>query len=98
MENQERNQLNEEYILNRTSDTNYVYFGSRKMILDLMKDSKPRNLKQIEEETGICQTTASSILRQFRLEKYGSHTVNTKDHVDGTQYQLVINNEHSTDQ
>ena len=49
MENQEKNQLNEEYILNKTSDTNYVYFGSRKMILDFMKDSKPRNLKQIEE-------------------------------------------------
>ena len=91
MENQERNQLNEEYILNKTSDTNYVYFGSRKMILDLMKDSKPRNLKEIEMETGICQTTASSILRQFRLEKYGSHTVNTQDDIDGTKYQLIIN-------
>ena len=96
MENQEKNQLNEEYILNKTSDTNYVYFGSRKMILDLMKDSKPRNLKQIEEETGICQTTASSILRQFRYEKYGSHTVETYKSKDGTQYQLVINNEHSS--
>ena len=97
MEN-EKSPLNHEYILNKTQDTNYVYFGSRKMILDLMKDSKPRNLKEIEMETGICQTTASSILRQFRLEKYGSHTVNTKDHIDGTQYQLVINNELSTDQ
>ena len=91
MENQEKNQLNEEYILNKTSDTNYVYFGSRKMILDLMKDSKARNLKEIEMETGICQTTASSILRQFRLEKYGSHTVNLQDDIDGTKYQLVIN-------
>jgi len=36
MENVKENQLNEEYILNKTSDTNYVYFGSRKMILDLM--------------------------------------------------------------
>ena len=91
MENQEKNQLNEEYILNKTSDTNYVYFGSRKMILDLMKDSKPRNLKQIEEETGIGQTTASSILRQFRLEKYGSHIVKLIDDIDGTKYQLLIN-------
>ena len=91
MESQERNQLNEEYILNRTTDTNYVYFGSRKMILDLMKDSKPRNLKQIEEETGICQTTASSILRQFRLEKYGSHTLSLTPSVDGNKYLLVLN-------
>ena len=90
MEN-EKSPLNHEYILNKTQDTNYVYFGSRKMILDLMKDSKPRNLKQIEEETGICQTTASSILRQFRLEKYGSHTVYTQDDIDGTKYQLIIN-------
>ena len=87
----ERKPLNHENILNRTSDTNYVYFGSRKMILDLMKDSKPRNLKEIEMETGICQTTASSILRQFRLEKYGSHIVKLIDDIDGTKYQLLIN-------
>ena len=87
----ERKPLNHENILNRTSDTNYVYFGSRKMILDLMKDSKPRNLKQIEEETGIGQTTASSILRQFRLEKYGSNIVKLIDDIDGTKYQLLIN-------
>ena len=97
MENVNEKRLNEEYILNKTTDTNYRYFGNRKMILDLMKDNTPRTLKEIEEETGIGQTTASAILRQFRLEKYGSHTVNTKDHIDGTQYQLVINNEHSTD-
>ena len=87
----ERKPLNHENILNRTSDTNYVYFGSRKMILDLMKDSKPRNLRQIEELTGIGQTTASSILRQFRLEKYGSHIVKLIDDIDGTKYQLLIN-------
>ena len=87
----ERKPLNHENILTRTSDTNYVYFGSRKMILDLMKDSKPRNLRQIEELTGIGQTTASSILRQFRLEKYGSHIVKLIDDIDGTKYQLLIN-------
>ena len=87
----ERKPLNHENILNRTSDTNYVYFGSRKMILDLMKDSKPRNIIQIEELTGIGQTTASSILRQFRLEKYGSHIVKLIDDIDGTKYQLLIN-------
>ena len=87
----ERKPLNHENILNRNSDTNYVYFGSRKMILDLMKDSKPRNLRQIEELTGIGQTTASSILRQFRLEKYGSHIVKLIDDIDGTKYQLLIN-------
>ena len=87
----ERKPLNHENIPNRTSDTNYVYFGSRKMILDLMKDSKPRNLRQIEELTGIGQTTASSILRQFRLEKYGSHIVKLIDDIDGTKYQLLIN-------
>ena len=98
MESQERNQLNEEYILNRTTDTNYVYFGSRKKVLDLMKDGHRRTLKEIEMLTDIRPTTASSILRQFRYEKYGSHTVETYKSKDGTQYQLVINNEHSTDQ
>ena len=87
----ERKPLNHENILNRTSDTNYVYFGSRKMILDLMKDSKPRNLRQIEELTGIGQTTASSNLKQFRLEKYGSQNVKLIDDIDGTKYQLLIN-------
>ena len=52
----------------------------------------------IEMLTDIRPTTASSILRQFRYEKYGSHTVETYKSKDGTQYQLVINNEHSTDQ
>lgn len=33
MENpKERNQLSEEYILNKTTDTNYRYFGSKKDI------------------------------------------------------------------
>ena len=94
MENpKERNQLSEEYILNKTTDTNYRYFGSRKKILDLMKDSSPRTLKEIEEATGIIPTTASSILRQFRLEKYGSHTLTSIPTKDGNKYLLVLNHD-----
>jgi|TARA_R100000654_G_scaffold40504_1_gene66501 predicted HTH transcriptional regulator len=91
MENVNEKRLNEEYILNKTTDTNYRYFGNRKMILDLMKDNTPRTLKEIEEETGIGQTTASAILRQFRLEKYGSHTLSLTPSVDGNKYLLVLN-------
>ena len=91
MENVKENQLNEEYILNKTTDTNYRYFGSRKKILDLMKDNTPRSLKEIEEATGIIPTTASAILRQFRSEKYGSHSMTTIPSVDGNKYLLVLN-------
>ena len=91
MENVNEKRLNEEYILNKTTDTNYRYFGNRKMILDLMKDNTPRTLKEIEEETGIGQTTASAILRQFRLEKYGSHSLTYIPSVDGNKYLLDLN-------
>ena len=94
MKNPESKVINEEYILNRTTDTNYVYFGSRKTILDLMKDSIHRTLKDIENETGITPTSSSAILRSFRSEKYGSHTLETKKDSKGeVKYRLVINHE-----
>ena len=86
------NQLNEEYILNKTTDTNYRYFGSRKKILDLMRDSTPRTLKEIEELTGIIPTTSSAILRQFRLAKYGEHMITTLKSKDGFKYIMGLNN------
>ena len=89
---EKENQLNEEYILNKTTDTNYRYFGSRKKILDLMKAEHPRTLNEIEMLTGIIPTTSSAILRQFRQSKYGEHVLTTIKSKDGIQYKLVLNN------
>ena len=90
------NLLNEEYILNKTTDTNYIYFGSRKAILDLMKDEHYRSLKDIEKAIGIIPTTSSALLRSFRTEKYGSHKVETKKNdVGEVLYRMVINHDKS---
>lgn len=91
--------MNKEEILNRTHDTNYVYFGTKKKVLDVMKDCEWRSLLDIYELIDVNPTSISAILRQFRTEKYGSMLVNKRrDPKSGDWvYQLVTNNESSTE-
>ena len=87
--------MNKEEILNRTTDTNHVYFGTKKKVLDLMIDGEFRSLLDIYELIDVNPTTVSAILRTFRTEKYGSMMINKKrDPKSGEWiYQLISNNE-----
>ena len=90
--------MEREEILNRTYDTNKVYFGTKKKVMDLMSDGTFRSLLEITSETGVLPTTVSAILRTFRTEKYGSHFVNKKRDVKNGDwlYQLKINDSSHT--
>jgi len=91
--------MNREEILNRTHDTNKVYFGTKKKVMDLMSDGEWRSLMEIYTSTDVQPTTTSSILRTFRTEKYGSHFVNKKRDVKTGDwlYQLEINDPSHTE-
>jgi len=85
--------MDRQEILNRTHDTNKVYFGTKKKVMDLMSDGEWRSLMEIYLITDVQPTTASAILRTFKTEKYGSHFVNRKRDVKTGEiiYQLEIN-------
>ena len=91
--------MNREEILNRTHDTNKVYFGTKKKVMDLMSDGEWRSLMEIHTSTDVQPTTCSSILRTFRTKKYGSHFVNKKRDVKTGDwlYQLEINDPSHTE-
>ena len=86
-------------ILNKTHDTNKVYFGTKKKVMDLMSDGEWRSLMEIYLHTDVQPTTCSAILRTFRTEKYGSHFVNKKRDVKNGDwlYQLEINDPSHTE-
>jgi len=89
--------MDRDEILNRTHDTNHVYFGTKKKVLDLMIDGEFRSLLGIYELIDVNPTTVSAILRTFRTEKYGSMVIDKKRSAKSGDwiYRLVINDEQS---
>lgn len=65
-----------------------------KVLWTLMKDSKWRTLKEINESTGWPSASASACLRDFRKPQYGSNIVDKKYLGQGIyQYKLTVINE-----
>ena len=63
-------------------------------VFDLMSDRLWRSLKDISDATGVPEASASALLRDFRKERNGSHTVNRKYIDNGLyKYQLIIKEE-----
>ncbi len=61
-------------------------------IFEIMSDSKLRTLADIAYSTGYGEASVSARLRDFRKEKFGSHTVNRFRDIKGKfLYQLIIN-------
>jgi len=68
--------------------------GQMAKLYKLMTDNKWRTLNEIERSTNIPQASASAQLRNFRKERFGSHTVNRRrrgNPYDGLfEYQLIL--------
>lgn len=66
-------------------------------IFFLMQDSEWRTLGDIERHTGDPQASISATLRDFRKERFGSHTVNKRRLGDPRrglfEYKLILNGE-----
>jgi hypothetical protein len=61
---------------------------------DLMQDKVYRTLHEISYLTKIPEASVSAGLRDFRKEKFGSHTLNKKYLGNGLySYQLILNNQ-----
>lgn len=82
-------------ILNNKYDS--IRLGKQaRIIFGLMSDRHWRTLHQIHILTGYPTTSISAQLRNFRKEKFGSHTVRSRRTTKegGTyEYQLIINQE-----
>ena len=60
---------------------------------DLMSDNVFRTLGEISHITKIPEASVSAGLRNFRKERFGSHTLNKKYLENGLySYQLILNN------
>ena len=61
---------------------------------ELMRDKVYRTLREISYITNIPEASVSAGLRDFRKERFGSHTLNKKYLENGLySYQLILNNE-----
>ena len=61
---------------------------------ELMRDKVYRTLSEISYITKIPEASVSAGLRDFRKERFGSHTLNKKYLENGLySYQLILNNE-----
>ena len=61
---------------------------------ELMRDKVYRTLNEISYITKIPEASVSAGLRDFRKERFGSHTLNKKYLENGLySYQLILNNE-----
>lgn len=69
--------------------------GQIAKVFALMRDGKFRTLTQIARACGCLETSAGARLRDLRKERFGSHTVVSRQ-VSGTallfEYQLLLNN------
>jgi hypothetical protein len=72
----------------------------RDKVYNLMRDSEWRTLREISLKTGAPEASVSAYLRDFRKEKFGSHTVDRRsrgDRVKGLwEYKLVENTSNET--
>lgn len=66
--------------------------GQMQQIYNLMQDGKFRTLRQIADITKAPETSVSAQLRNFRKERFGSHTVNRKRVMNTWYYQLKVGN------
>ena len=80
-----------EIAVNLNQETNRYYHGNRYKVIQLVKDSEWRTLKNISTELSIGETSASALLRQLRQTKYGSHTVNLRKNNGEIEYQVILN-------
>ena len=82
---------NQERAINLNKETNRYYAGNRYRLINLVKDSIWRTLKDISKELDIGETSASALLRQLRQSKYGSHAVNLRKNKGSIEYQVILN-------
>jgi hypothetical protein len=65
--------------------------GHTALIFDFMKSGEWYKLKEISAKTGTPEASVSAILRHFRKERFGGHTVNKLHHGYGLySYQLIV--------
>ncbi len=66
--------------------------GQLLRVYQLMKDGEWRTLYQVAMEVGGSEPAVSARLRDFRKEKYGSHSVD-REHLYGGlyRYRLILN-------
>ena len=63
----------------------------RKAVFDLMKDGQWRTKYAIQQKLGGDSSSAASRLRDFRMDRWGGHTVNIRKVSAGVfQYQLIL--------
>lgn len=63
---------------------------------ELMKDGVYRTLSEISRFTDVPEASASAGLRDFRKEKFGSHTLNKRYEGNGLySYQLILKKEYN---
>jgi hypothetical protein len=61
-------------------------------VFEFMKSGAWRTLRQISDATGAPEASASAALRDFRKERFGSHTVNRRYVENGLyEYSLEVN-------
>lgn len=65
--------------------------GSHQKIYDAMKDGKWITLETLAKKVGMTGSGASACMRNLRMPKFGSYTVERK-HIKGTlyKYRLVL--------
>jgi hypothetical protein len=61
-------------------------------IFEFMKSGEWKTLRQISDATGAPEASASAALRDFRKERFGSHTVDRRYVTNGLyEYKLELN-------
>ncbi len=67
-------------------------------IFEFMKSGEWKTLRQISDATGAPEASASAGLRDFRKERFGSHTVHRRYLTNGLyEYSLELNIRNSND-